>query len=124
MTGTNSSEAWSIITWLRPSKKVKVCKVLDLIYEYAVVNVQCKIRFVETFNNSGGQRERVPPVPIPNTEVKPFIADSTWMETSWEGRSSPDPLERLEQSSRSFFYTFASANNLLRWARDNILPGY
>src|SRR5690554_4009999 len=27
---------------------------------------------------SGGYGEGVPPVPIPNTEVKPFSADGTW----------------------------------------------
>ena len=32
---------------------------------------------------------RVPPVPIPNTEVKPHRAESTWRATAWEDRSSP-----------------------------------
>ena len=32
---------------------------------------------------------RVPPVPIPNTEVKPHSAESTWLATAWEDRSSP-----------------------------------
>ncbi len=27
------------------------------------------------------------PVPIPNTEVKPCIADDTWRAASWESRS-------------------------------------
>ena len=31
---------------------------------------------------SGGNDEGVPPVPIPNTEVKPFSAESTWLETA------------------------------------------
>lgn len=26
------------------------------------------------------------PVPISNTEVKPYIADGTWLETAWESR--------------------------------------
>ena len=26
------------------------------------------------------------PVPISNTEVKPRIADGTWLETAWESR--------------------------------------
>ena len=40
------------------------------------------------FYTSGDHSEGVPPVPIPNTEVKPFSADGTavW----WESRSSPD----------------------------------
>ena len=40
---------------------------------------------------SGGNDEGVPPVPIPNTEVKPFSADGTWLETARESRSLPDP---------------------------------
>ena len=39
---------------------------------------------------SGGDGERVTPVPIPNTAVKPFSADGTWRETSWESRSLPE----------------------------------
>ena len=39
---------------------------------------------------SGGNDEGVPPVPIPNTEVKPFSADGTWLETARESRSLPD----------------------------------
>src|SRR5205823_775391 len=36
-----------------------------------------------------GHRIRVPPVPIPNTEVKPDTADGTAWETVWESRSLP-----------------------------------
>jgi hypothetical protein len=38
---------------------------------------------------AGGHRIRVPPVPIPNTEVKPDTADGTAWETVWESRSLP-----------------------------------
>ena len=41
-------------------------------------------------NKSGDNSERDTPVPIPNTEVKPFNADGTWTETSWESRKLPD----------------------------------
>ena len=41
-------------------------------------------------NISGDYSLRVPPVPIPNTEVKPQHAESTWLETAREDRSSPD----------------------------------
>ena len=41
---------------------------------------------------SGDKGERVPPVPIPNTEVKPLSADGTWLETARESRSSPDSI--------------------------------
>ncbi len=39
---------------------------------------------------SGGFVERVTPVPIPNTEVKPLRADGTAWETAWESRKPPD----------------------------------
>ena len=39
---------------------------------------------------SGDYGERDPPVPIPNTEVKPFSADGTWLETARESRTLPD----------------------------------
>ena len=39
---------------------------------------------------SGGNGWRDPPVPIPNTEVKPPRADGTWLGTARESRSLPD----------------------------------
>ena len=42
---------------------------------------------------SGDNGERDPPVPIPNTEVKPFSADGTWLETTWESRTLPDSMK-------------------------------
>ena len=41
---------------------------------------------------SGDNSLRVPPVPIPNTEVKPQHADGTWLATARESRSSPDSI--------------------------------
>ena len=32
----------------------------------------------KTSQNPGGYSEGVPPVPIPNTAVKPFSAENTW----------------------------------------------
>ena len=37
----------------------------------------------------GGNSERVTPVPIPNTEVKPSYVDGTARETVWESRKLP-----------------------------------
>ena len=45
---------------------------------------------LSTFNNSGDNGERDPPVLIPNTEVKPFRAESTELETAWKDRALPD----------------------------------
>ena len=38
---------------------------------------------------SGDDSWRAPPVPIPNTEVKPPNADGTRLGTAWESRKSP-----------------------------------
>ena len=46
----------------------------------------------ERDNISGDNSLRDPPVPIPNTEVKPQHADGTWLETARESRTSPDPI--------------------------------
>ena len=51
------------------------------------------------YKNSGDNGERVPPVPIPNTEVKPFSADGTWLETARESRTLPD--SKLKTPSKS-----------------------
>ena len=37
-------------------------------------------------NLDGDKKEEVPPVPIPNTEVKLLTADGTARETWWESR--------------------------------------
>ena len=39
---------------------------------------------------SGDFVERVTPVPIPNTEVKPLSPDGTARASAWESRSSPN----------------------------------
>ena len=38
-----------------------------------------------------------PPVPIPNTEVKPFSADGTWLVTARESRTLPDSKRKMTQ---------------------------
>ena len=45
---------------------------------------------------SGDNGKRDPPVPIPNTEVKPLRADGTWLATARESRSSPDSMRACE----------------------------
>ena len=51
---------------------------------------------------SGGNDEGVPPVPIPNTEVKPFSADGTWLVTARESRSPPDPTKKSPVTAGDF----------------------
>ena len=38
----------------------------------------------------GDDDGEVPPVPIPNTEVKPLRAEGTWLDTAREIRSPPE----------------------------------
>ena len=51
---------------------------------------------------SGGYREGVTPVPIPNTEVKAFFGDDTWVIKPWE--SSALPVYEKRHRKMSFFY--------------------
>ena len=51
---------------------------------------------------SGDDGEGVPPVPIPNTEVKPFSADGTWLDTARESRTLPESIYE-KQRCFSFF---------------------
>ena len=46
----------------------------------------------QTRSFSGGYGEGDPPVPIPNTEVKPLCVDGTWLVTARESRSLPDSM--------------------------------
>jgi hypothetical protein len=46
----------------------------------------------------GGHGGGVPPVPIPNTEVKPSSADGTWVERPWESRTPPSTHDRRTPS--------------------------
>ena len=39
------------------------------------------------------------PVPIPNTTVKPHTAESTMLETAWEGRWLPGSFKRITRQS-------------------------
>ena len=54
---------------------------------------------------SGGNGEEVPPVPIPNTEVKLFSADDTWLDTARESRSPPDSIN-CSMKMLQFFFVF------------------
>src|ERR1044071_3325097 len=51
---------------------------------------------------SGGHREEVTPVPIPNTAVKLFIANDTARATAWESRTPPGYYEKPLTQSASF----------------------
>ena len=67
--------------------------------------------------NSGGYGERVPPVPIPNTEVKPFSADGTWLETARESRSLPDSIRKTLSIRWAFFLFHLGVPNSPGWSQ-------
>ena len=60
-------------------------------------------RPIKEFTLCGGYGLGVPPVPIPNTEVKPQHADGTWLETARESRSLPHPSSPLAQLQAGLF---------------------
>ena len=60
--------------------------------------VACAVLKVRAHKISGGNSLRDPPVPIPNTEVKPQHADSTWLVTAREGRSPPDSMKDIRKN--------------------------
>ena len=78
---------------------------LDLIFPlshfklYSIVN--------SGFRFSGLISERATPVPIPNTEVKPFCADGTARAAVWESRTRPGFYsKRLQQKLGAFFLCY------------------
>ena len=46
----------------------------------------------------------VPPVPIPNTEVKLVRAENTWRAAFWKDRSVPTPMSRFLWSGTFFMF--------------------
>ena len=64
-------------------------------------NVECNFGYTQ---RSGGYREDVTPVPIPNTEVKLIFGDDTWAFKPWE--SSTLPVYGKRHRKMSFFYIY------------------
>ena len=58
-----------------------------------------------TFNDTGDNGEGETPVPIPNTAVKPFCAESTELDTTWEGRTLPVTKKETAKTAVSFLVT-------------------
>ena len=58
--------------------------------EEEVCGLCCVVVSVQNIlNHTGDDSKRDPPVPIPNTEVKPLSAECTWLETARENRTLP-----------------------------------
>ena len=62
-----------------------------------------------TFNDTGDNGEGETPVPIPNTAVKPFCAESTELDTTWEGRTLP--VTKREDSQNGCLFSFGNLTN-------------
>ena len=54
----------------------------------------------EKLKIAGAYGDEVPPVPIPNTEVKLISAEDTWWVTAWENRAVPAQLFLFQRKSR------------------------
>jgi hypothetical protein len=79
-------------------------------------------------NVPGGHTGGAPPVPIPNTEVKPSKADATAAARLWESRTLPGYNEGpLEKSSGPFFLLRAdydrSSHDLMNATFGDSCPG-
>ena len=75
---------------------------------YIHAEVKRRARRKRRYNHSGDYGRKVPPVPIPNTEVKLSYAESTLRDTAWEDRSSPFSvaLLSLKQIEGNFFILY------------------
>ena len=62
----------------------------------------------------GGHTGGAPPVPIPNTEVKPSKADVTAAERQWESRTLPGYKKKPAGESQQAFFFFWQIDALLR----------
>ena len=60
------------------------------------MNVQSKLNHIHRL--FGGDSEKDPPVPIPNTEVKLLSAESTCLDTDRKDRTPPNFYSSLAQS--------------------------
>ena len=73
---------------------------------------------LNTISGDNGKRE--PPVPIPNTEVKPLRADGTWLATARESRSSPDSKEPVMKVAGSNFMYLSPNSKRKRRQRNSV----
>ena len=73
---------------------------------------------MNTISGDNGKRE--PPVPIPNTEVKPLRADGTWLATARESRSSPDSKEPVIKVAGSNFMYLSPDSKRKRGQRNSV----
>ena len=56
----------------------------------------------------------VPPVPIPNTEVKLSRAESTWLDTAREDMSMPVSTKKLIRMNELFLTPYIALREIMR----------
>ena len=81
-------------------------------FDYVVyIRLKCRL-----YNYSGDNEAEDPPVPIPNTEVKLCVAESTMWDTAWEDRELPDFKKRSDCFGSHFFFyvTWSRLSSLLK----------
>ena len=66
----------------------------------------------------GGHTGGVPPVPIPNTEVKPSKADATAAARQWESRTLPGYKKPADRKVSGLFHL--SEERTLNWLADRM----
>ena len=75
------------------SLQVLIGRGLDLLLLFFALHASCFfllfIQFLGHFTLVGVNCCEVPPVPIPNTEVKLTYVEDTWLATTWENRTMP-----------------------------------
>ena len=59
----------------------------------------------------GDLSEGVPPVPIPNTEVKPLSPDCTARASVWESRKLPGISQRPSRKAGAFVFSGGGGNH-------------
>ena len=73
--------------------------------------------FEDPVLKTGANGGEVPPVPIPNTEVKLTSVENTWLETAWEDRAAPvQTVRKLVLYGLFDVYSSESKRSLI-WAR-------
>ena len=59
--------------------------------------------YTDSVRSVGVDDGKVPPVPIPNTEVKLTCAEDSQLETACENRQSPTQKKALQEFPEAFF---------------------
>ena len=89
---------------------MKILKFFIIKNYFLEFNLTKKGGFIDC-NHSGGFGEGEIPVPIPNTEVKPFIANGTMWFAAWESRTLPEFKQSYQSHHQVAFLFFVVPHN-------------